>query len=109
MCYYYKKDIKDVLFRENAYKIVNYFYYIRQNIYLPYLLIHFRSFFFGSFVTALIITVHLISNIYVKWNSTPVIIGISPQATSILKVPFPAVTICNMNQVQRSLVANYRE
>nr|XP_016927393.2 pickpocket protein 28 isoform X1 [Drosophila suzukii] len=68
-----------------------------------------RSFFFGSFVTALTITVHLISNIYVKWNSTPVIIGISPQATSILKVPFPAVTICNMNQVQRSLVANYRE
>ncbi|EDV55604.1 pickpocket protein 28 [Drosophila erecta] len=68
-----------------------------------------RSFFLGSFVTALIITVHLISNIYVKWDSTPVIIGISPQATSILKVPFPAITICNMNQVQRSLVANYRE
>ncbi|XP_017110495.2 pickpocket protein 28 [Drosophila elegans] len=68
-----------------------------------------RSFFFGSFVTALIITVHLISNIYVKWNSTPVIIGISPQATSILKVPFPAITICNMNQVLRSRVANYRE
>ncbi|XP_017053597.1 pickpocket protein 28 [Drosophila ficusphila] len=68
-----------------------------------------RTFFFGSFVTALIITVHLISNIYVKWDSTPVIIGISPHATSILKVPFPAITICNMNQVQRSLVANYRE
>ncbi|KAI8037605.1 hypothetical protein M5D96_009766 [Drosophila gunungcola] len=68
-----------------------------------------RSFFFGSFVTALIITVHLISNIYVKWDSTPVIIGISPHATSILKVPFPAITICNMNQVLRSRVANYRE
>ncbi|XP_017077679.1 pickpocket protein 28 [Drosophila eugracilis] len=68
-----------------------------------------RSFFFGSFVIALIITVHLISNIYVKWDSTPVIIGISPHATSILKVPFPAITICNMNQVQKSQVAAYRE
>ncbi|XP_017090672.2 pickpocket protein 28 [Drosophila bipectinata] len=68
-----------------------------------------RSFFFGSFVTAFIITIHLISNIYVKWDSTPVIIGISPHATSILKVPFPAITICNMNQVQKSLVEKYRE
>ncbi|XP_017026962.1 pickpocket protein 28 [Drosophila kikkawai] len=68
-----------------------------------------RSFFFGSFVTALVITIHLISNIYVKWGSTPVIIGISPHATSILKVPFPAITICNMNQVQKSRVSNYSE
>ncbi|KAH8376217.1 hypothetical protein KR200_002616 [Drosophila serrata] len=68
-----------------------------------------RSFFFGSFVTALVITIHLISNIYVKWDSTPVIIGISPHATSILKVPFPAITICNMNQVQKSRVSNYSE
>ncbi|KAH8269646.1 hypothetical protein KR018_011377 [Drosophila ironensis] len=68
-----------------------------------------RSFFLGSFVAAFIITCNLISNIYVKWDSTPVIIGISPHATSILKMPFPAITICNMNQVQKSLVANYPE
>ncbi|SPP75060.1 blast:Pickpocket protein 28 [Drosophila guanche] len=68
-----------------------------------------RSFFFCSFVVALVVTCNLISNIYAKWDSTPVIIGISPQATSILKVPFPAITICNMNQVQSSQVSHYRE
>ncbi|KAH8402368.1 hypothetical protein KR009_011578 [Drosophila setifemur] len=69
----------------------------------------FRSYFLGAFVAAFVITCHLISNIYVKWESTPVIIGISPQPTSILKVPFPAITICNMNQVQKSRVASYRD
>ncbi|XP_017148945.1 pickpocket protein 28 [Drosophila miranda] len=68
-----------------------------------------RSFFFCSFVVALVITCNLIVNIYAKWDSTPVIIGISPQATSILKVPFPAITICNMNQVQSSQVSHYKE
>ncbi|KAH8416199.1 hypothetical protein KR222_010582, partial [Zaprionus bogoriensis] len=69
----------------------------------------FRAFFLAAFVVAFVLTCQLISNIYAKWNSTPVIIGISPHATSILKVPFPAVTICNMNQVQRSKVINYRK
>ncbi|XP_022217735.2 pickpocket protein 28 [Drosophila obscura] len=68
-----------------------------------------RSFFFCSFVVALVVTCNLIVNIYAKWDSTPVIIGISPQATSILKVPFPAITICNMNQVQSSQVSHYKE
>ncbi|ALC40508.1 CG33289 [Drosophila busckii] len=67
-----------------------------------------RCFFLIAFVAAFILTCQLISNIYAKWNSTPVIIGISPHATSILKVPFPAVTICNMNQVQRSKVQHYK-
>ncbi|XP_001986438.2 pickpocket protein 28 [Drosophila grimshawi] len=68
-----------------------------------------RSFFFIAFVAAFMLTCHLISNIYGKWNSTPVIIGISPHATSIRKVPFPAITICNMNQVQRSKVQHYKD
>ncbi|KAM8712439.1 hypothetical protein ACLKA7_012884 [Drosophila subpalustris] len=68
-----------------------------------------RSFFLISFVAAFILTLNLILNIYEKWNSTPVIIGISPHATSILKMPFPAITICNMNQVQRSKVDHYQE
>lgn len=68
-----------------------------------------RSFFLIAFVAALAMTCQLISNIYAKWVSTPVIIGISPHATSIRKVPFPAVTVCNMNQFQRSKVLQYRE
>ncbi|XP_060655313.1 pickpocket protein 28 [Drosophila nasuta] len=68
-----------------------------------------RSFFLIAFVVAFVLTFQLISNIYAKWNSTPVIIGISPHATSILRVPFPAITICNMNQAQRSKVFQYRD
>ncbi|KAM7345172.1 pickpocket 12 isoform 2-T2 [Cochliomyia hominivorax] len=59
--------------------------------------------------TALVIVANLISNVYVKWDSTPVIIGISPQPTSILKVPFPAMSLCNMNQALSSKVSNYSE
>ncbi|XP_037806112.1 pickpocket protein 28 [Lucilia sericata] len=68
-----------------------------------------KLFFFASFVAAVIIVANLISNVYAKWDSTPVIIGISPHPTSILKVPFPAMTLCNMNQVLNSKVANYSE
>ncbi|XP_030558029.1 pickpocket protein 28 [Drosophila novamexicana] len=68
-----------------------------------------RSFFLIAFLAAFVMTCQLIANIYAKWNSTPVIIGISPHATSILKVPFPAITICNMNQVQRSKVLQYKK
>lgn len=34
------------------------------------------------------------------------IITVSPNATSINAIPFPAITICNMNRVQRSLIEN---
>ncbi|XP_068147801.1 pickpocket protein 28 [Drosophila tropicalis] len=68
-----------------------------------------RLFFLCSFVAAFVMTCQLITNIYIKWESTPVIIGISPHATSILKVPFPAITICNMNQVLRSKVDIYQQ
>lgn len=68
-----------------------------------------RLFFLASIVAAFITVANLISNVYAKWVSTPVIIGISPHPTSILKVPFPAITLCNMNQVLSSKVANYSE
>ncbi|XP_037941630.1 pickpocket protein 28, partial [Teleopsis dalmanni] len=68
-----------------------------------------RLFFLISFVTAFVIAINLISNIYAKWVNTPVIIGVSPEPTSILQVPFPAITICNMNQVLLSKVSNYSD
>ncbi|XP_036333953.1 pickpocket protein 28 isoform X2 [Rhagoletis pomonella] len=66
-----------------------------------------KSFFLCAFLAAIIATVNLIANVYAKWDSTPVIIGISPHPTSILNTPFPAITVCNMNQVLASRVANY--
>nr|XP_036231447.1 pickpocket protein 28 [Bactrocera oleae] len=66
-----------------------------------------KSFFLCAFLAAIIVTANLIANVYAKWISTPVIIGISPHPTSILNTPFPAITVCNMNQVMASSVANY--
>lgn len=45
---------------------------------------------------------YFISNIYDKWVYTPVIVGINPTFQSISNIPFPAITICNMNQARKS-------
>ncbi|CAH1118446.1 unnamed protein product, partial [Phaedon cochleariae] len=45
---------------------------------------------------------YYISNIYAKWNSSPVIISFSPFDADLSSIPFPAVTICNMNQVKKT-------
>ncbi|XP_019890716.2 pickpocket protein 28-like isoform X1 [Musca domestica] len=66
-----------------------------------------KFFFLSAFVICSITVVNLISNIYAKWESTPVIIGISPHPTPIVKIPLPALTLCNMNQAMYSKVANY--
>ncbi|XP_061388754.1 pickpocket protein 28-like, partial [Musca vetustissima] len=66
-----------------------------------------KLFFFSAFVLCFIAVVHLTVNIYAKWDSTPVMIGISPQPTSIEKLPLPALVLCNMNQVMYSKVVNY--
>ena len=63
-----------------------------------------RVFFALSFVLVTVLSAFFISNVWQKWNETPVIIGMNPTATDIKDFPFPAVTICNMNQVKRSFV-----
>lgn len=37
------------------------------------------------------------------------IIALNAVATSVNDIPFPAVTICNMNQARQSVVKDYRE
>ncbi|XP_073847825.1 pickpocket protein 28-like [Musca autumnalis] len=66
-----------------------------------------KVFFLSAFITCSGVVIHLISIIYAKWESTPVIIGISPHPTPILRIPLPAVTVCNMNQAMYSKVVNY--
>ncbi|XP_029707777.2 pickpocket protein 28 [Aedes albopictus] len=61
-----------------------------------------RCFFFVSFILVSILSIYFITNVYQKWQSTPIIIGLSPKATHIRDIPFPAVTICNMNQATRT-------
>lgn len=41
-----------------------------------------------------------------KWNTTPVIVGINPEPTYITNEPFPAITICNLNQALAAQAAH---
>lgn len=79
---------------------------------LTFLLIFFSNFgrfvFAVSFCLAIVLSAYYINEIYGKWKTTPVIFTIDSTATSIRDIPFPAVTICNMNQAQRSRVASIK-
>lgn len=52
-------------------------------------------------------SLYFISNVYSKWSASPIIITLNALATSIEDIPFPAVTICNMNQARKSVVKNF--
>jgi amiloride-sensitive sodium channel len=45
---------------------------------------------------------YFIGNVYAKWNETPVIVSIGARTTSLTDIPFPAVTVCNVNKVRKS-------
>ncbi|XP_052856781.1 pickpocket protein 28 [Drosophila gunungcola] len=57
-----------------------------------------RLFFGIALLAVLSFAIYLIQDAFDKWNTTPVIVGIDPELTSITNEPFPAVTICNLNQ-----------
>lgn len=65
-----------------------------------------RCFFAIAFVLVVGLSGYFISNIYEKWTASPVIIALNAVSTSIGGIPFPAVTICNMNQARESVVRN---
>ncbi|KAL3281010.1 hypothetical protein HHI36_004234 [Cryptolaemus montrouzieri] len=60
-----------------------------------------RLFWFFSFGIAACLAGYFISNIYVKWSESPVIISFSPLDADLNSIPFPSITICNMNQAKR--------
>lgn len=61
----------------------------------------------GSFCFVLALSLYYISNIYEKWIASPVIISLNAVSTQINEIPFPAVTICNMNQARESVVSKF--
>ncbi|XP_060517750.1 pickpocket protein 28-like [Cylas formicarius] len=61
-----------------------------------------RIFWFISFSLAIGFAAYYITNIYEKWRSSPVIISFSPFDADLTSIPFPAITICNMNQAKNS-------
>ncbi|KAH8292921.1 hypothetical protein KR044_008658 [Drosophila immigrans] len=63
-----------------------------------------RVFFGISFVLVVILSGFFISNVYIKWSASPIIISTSAKQLLTSNMPFPAVTICNLNQALRSRV-----
>ncbi|KAH8411236.1 hypothetical protein KR215_000725 [Drosophila sulfurigaster] len=63
-----------------------------------------RVFFGIAFVLVVILSGFFISNIYIKWSASPIIISTSAKQLLTSTMPFPAVTICNLNQALRSRV-----
>jgi Amiloride-sensitive sodium channel len=45
----------------------------------------------------------LITQLYRKWDQNPVIVSFSTSATGITDIPFPAFTICNMNNIRKTV------
>ncbi|XP_061390871.1 pickpocket protein 28-like [Musca vetustissima] len=68
-----------------------------------------RIFFALSFVAVVLLSIFFIRDVYAKWRSTPVIVGISPQPSFIVNEPFPAVTFCNLNQASKKRAEVYNE
>lgn len=62
-----------------------------------------------SFIFVLMLSMYFISNIYQKWTASPIIIAQNAYATSISEFPFPAVTICNFNQVKKSKIEDVKD
>lgn len=59
-----------------------------------------RVFFLVAFVTVSFLSGYFISNLWQKWSENPIIIALNSVSTPLHDLPFPAVTICNMNQAQ---------
>ncbi|XP_025415309.1 pickpocket protein 28 [Sipha flava] len=68
-----------------------------------------RSFWIISFGLAVITAIYFIANLVHKWQDMPVIISLSPKATQLTSIPFPAITICNMNNARKSVARNILE
>ncbi len=39
-----------------------------------------------------------------KWDRTPILVSFDSDATPIWEIPFPSLTICNMNKIRRPRV-----
>ncbi|KAH8418494.1 hypothetical protein KR009_005673 [Drosophila setifemur] len=64
----------------------------------------FKLSFLIVFLAVIFGAVHLAVGVFKIWQNTPVIIGISSTLSPIKNIPFPAITVCNMNQAKKSKV-----
>lgn len=56
-----------------------------------------------SFGISLVLCTILIYNVWIKWDTTPVILSFAEQPTTVWEIPFPAVTICPDIKAEKKL------
>ncbi|KAM3963999.1 pickpocket protein 28 [Aphomia sociella] len=66
-----------------------------------------RFFWLAAFGSSLVCAAFFIFNVYAKWSMTPMIVSINPQNMALEELPFPAITICNVNQAKKSVAEYY--
>jgi len=57
-----------------------------------------------AFVCGVSLSGFFIVAIWSKWDENPIIVSLDTTAAIIDDVPFPALTVCNMNKMKRSAV-----
>ena len=60
-----------------------------------------RIFWIVAFLVGMLFAGYLISDVWRRYQTSPVILAFDPHDLSISDIPFPAVTICNINKVQK--------
>lgn len=53
-------------------------------------------------ISSVILCSFLVSQTWLKWQNTPVIVTFSEQSTPVYEIPFPSVTICTDIKIQRT-------
>ncbi|XP_053617368.1 pickpocket protein 28-like isoform X2 [Plodia interpunctella] len=66
-----------------------------------------RFFWLTAFGCSLVCAAFFILNVYAKWRSSPMIVSINPRNMQLEELPFPALTICNVNQAKKSVAQSY--
>ncbi|CAG7818231.1 unnamed protein product [Allacma fusca] len=60
-----------------------------------------------AFASAVVIAAWMISAVWQKYLRSPVIVSFQPFETKTSEIPFPAITICNMNKILKSKADNF--
>lgn len=61
-----------------------------------------RTWWFISIIFSVVASAIFISQAYLKWHNTPVIVSFSEESTPVYKIPFPAVTICTDIKIKQT-------
>ncbi|KAI8442241.1 hypothetical protein MSG28_005814 [Choristoneura fumiferana] len=68
-----------------------------------------RFFWLGAFSCSIVCAGFFILNVYAKWRMSPMIVSINSENMPLQNLPFPAITICNVNQAKKSVAERYKK